>query len=141
MRRPLAPQGLMLGLFLLGMICLSSSAVNAQQRQAKEKQTGSLEHLRMAKASRVDHPPKLDGTLDDPLWEQASPTNNFLQREPFEGQSPTEKTEVRILYDKHDVYFGITCLDSDPKGIIASEFGAMSARNWTITSKSSSILR
>src|SRR5215471_14533137 len=115
MRRPLAPQGLMLGLFLLGMICLSPSAVNAQQPQVKEKQTGNLEHLRTANASRVDHPPKLDGTLDDSLWQQASPTNNFLQREPFEGQAPTEKTEVRILYDRHNVYFGIACLDSNPK--------------------------
>jgi len=47
--------------------------------------------------------------------------DNFLQREPFEGQLPTEHTEVRILYSKHEVYFGITCLDSDPTGIFASE--------------------
>ena len=47
--------------------------------------------------------------------------DNFLQREPFEGQPPTEKTEVRILYSKHEVYFGIRCLDSDANGIIATE--------------------
>jgi Domain of unknown function (DUF5916) len=51
----------------------------------------------------------------------ATPISNFRQREPYEGQSPTEKTEVRILYTKHEVYFGITCLDSDPKGIVATE--------------------
>jgi hypothetical protein len=44
-----------------------------------------------------------------------------LQREPFEGQPPTEKTEVRIVYDKHEVYFGIKCFDSDSKGIVATE--------------------
>ena len=32
--------------------------------------------------------------------------DNFLQREPLEGQASTEKTEVRILYSKHEVYFG-----------------------------------
>jgi len=63
----------------------------------------------------------LDGKLDDPLWQQATPISNFRQREPFEGQAPTEKTEVRILYDKHEVYFGITCFDSNPKGIVATE--------------------
>ena len=63
----------------------------------------------------------MDGTLDDPLWQQATAIANFLQREPFEGQAPTEKTEVRILYSKHEVYFGITCLDSDPKKIVATE--------------------
>jgi hypothetical protein len=63
----------------------------------------------------------LDGTLDDPLWLQAAPISNFLQREPYEGQHPTEQTEVRILYTKHEVYFGITCFDSGPSGIVATE--------------------
>jgi hypothetical protein len=69
----------------------------------------------------VDRAPKLDGTLNDPLWLQATPVTDFLQREPYEGQPPTETTEVRILYTKHEVYFGITCLDPDPKGIVATE--------------------
>jgi Domain of unknown function (DUF5916)/Carbohydrate family 9 binding domain-like len=69
----------------------------------------------------VDRAPKLDGTLDDPLWQQATAIANFLQREPYEGQPPTERTEVRILYTRHEVYFGITCLDSGPKSIVATE--------------------
>jgi hypothetical protein len=72
-------------------------------------------------ASRVDRAPKLDGTLDDPLWQQATPIVNFLQREPYEGQTPTEHAEVFVLYSKHEVYFGINCFDSHPKGIIATE--------------------
>ncbi len=63
----------------------------------------------------------MDGTLDDPLWQQATPITNFLQREPYEGQAPTEQTEVRILYTKHEVFFGITCRDSDSNGIVATE--------------------
>ena len=111
-------------LFLLVLVCIGSPVLNAQQQkgpQQTESQAGAQEPARIAKATRVEHPPKLDGTLDDPEWQLASPINNFLQREPFEGQVPTEKTEVRILYDKHNVYFGILCSDSDPKGIIATE--------------------
>ena len=89
--------------------------------QAPGRQVGAQEPLRSAQASRVDRAPKMDGTLDDPLWPQATPIANFLQREPYEGQAPTERTEVRVLYDKHEVYFGITCFDSDPKGIVATE--------------------
>lgn len=63
----------------------------------------------------------MDGTLDDPLWQQATPITNFLQREPYEGQAPTEQTEVRILYTKHEVFFGITCRDSDSNGIVVTE--------------------
>jgi hypothetical protein len=69
----------------------------------------------------VNRAPRLDGTLNDPLWEQATPISNFLQREPFEGQPPTERTEVRILYTRNEVYFGVTCFDSDPSGIVATE--------------------
>ena len=46
----------------------------------------------------VDHAPKLDGTLNDPLWLNAKPITDFRQREPREGEPATEKTEVRILY-------------------------------------------
>jgi hypothetical protein len=69
----------------------------------------------------VDRAPKLDGTLNDPLWQQATPVTNFLQREPYEGEPPTERTEVRVLYTKHAVFFGIMCLDSDPRKIVATE--------------------
>ena len=111
-------------LFLLALVGSSSSLLHAQSHsspQTKETQTGAQEPLRTTKASRVDRAPKLDGTLDDPIWQQATPIANFLQREPFEGQTPTERTEVRILYSKHEVYFGITCFDSSPKGIVATE--------------------
>src|SRR6201981_1068431 len=74
-----------------------------------------------AEAIRVDHAPKLAGTLDDPLWQTAKPITDFHQREPYEGQSPTERTEVRILYTRHAVYFGIHCYDSEPSRIVATE--------------------
>src|SRR6266849_4582286 len=89
--------------------------------QTNQRQLGVPESLRSAQASRVDRVPKMDGTLDDPLWQQATPITNFLQREPYEGQAPTERTEVRILYTRHNVYFGIVCYDSEPKRIVATE--------------------
>jgi hypothetical protein len=108
-------------LFLIALV--SSRPVSAQQETTprRERQAGAQEPFRTAQASQVERAPKLDGTLDDPLWQQASPISNFLQREPFEGQPPTEKTEVRVLYTKHEVYFGITCSDSQPGRIIATE--------------------
>jgi len=99
----------------------SLCAQSGTTSQVPQRQVGAQAPLRTAQASRVDRAPKLDGTLDDPLWQQASPISNFLQREPYEGQAPTETTEVRIVYDKHEVYFGVTSFDSDPKGIVATE--------------------
>jgi len=105
-------------------VSVRSSALNPQDpsgAQSRESQAGTQQPLRIARATRVEHPPKLDGTLDDPIWQLASPITEFLQREPFEGQPPTEKTEVRVLYDKHSVYFGVLCFDSDPARIVAGE--------------------
>jgi len=76
---------------------------------------------RLAKGSRTDHAPHLDGTLDDPVWKTAEPLTDFRQREPLETSPATEKTEVRILYDSHHVYFGIHCYDSDPAAIVATQ--------------------
>ncbi len=74
-----------------------------------------------AEAVPVERAPKLDGTLDDSLWQLARPITDFRQREPLEGLPATEKTEVRILYTRRAVYFGIHCFDSNPSRIIASE--------------------
>jgi len=109
----------------LALLAWASSIYLAAQTQSKsqgkQRRTSVQETFRTAQATRVDHAPRLDGTLDDPLWQLAPPIDNFLQREPSEGQPPTEKTEVRILYSKHEVYFGIRCFDSDPNGIFATE--------------------
>ena len=80
-----------------------------------------IEPVRTARAVSVERPPKMDGTLDDPIWQLAKPITDFRQREPFEGQRATEATEVRILYTHKDVYFGIACHDSTPHGVIASQ--------------------
>src|SRR5258708_11147089 len=76
---------------------------------------------RVAAAVRVDQSPKLDGTLDDPLWQSARIAGDFRQKEPLEGEPATEKTEVRILYTRAAVYFGIHCYDSSPSRIVATE--------------------
>ena len=74
-----------------------------------------------AEATRAERAPKLDGTLDDLVWQSAKPVAEFRQQEPNEGETATEKTEVRILYTRHAVYFGIHCYDSEPAKIVATE--------------------
>jgi AraC family transcriptional regulator of adaptative response / DNA-3-methyladenine glycosylase II len=124
------------GAVLLGSLCMFLPLLHAQSpasQQSKTAQPRAPEPLGIAQASRVDKAPRMDGILDDPLWKQATPIVNFLQREPYEGQTPTEQTEVRILFTKREVYFGITCFDSNPKGIItdiATSAGFQSVRQF-----------
>jgi len=61
--------------FLLTFLCASSWLLYSQSGmspQTKEPQLGPQEPLRTARASRVDQAPRMDGTLDDPLWQKAS---------------------------------------------------------------------
>src|SRR5258708_4966076 len=79
-------------LFLLTLLCTLQGSLYCQSGangQTKQRQPGAQEASRIARATRVDHAPKLDGTLDDPLWQQATPIAHFLQREPYEGQAAT----------------------------------------------------
>src|SRR5437588_6973443 len=112
-------------LVLALLACLSDVITTARQSKVpperKHGEIGVQEPLRIAQATRVDHAPKLDGTLDDPLWQKAAPITDFFQREPYEGQPPSELTEVRMLYTKTEVYFGIRCRDSEPRRIVSTE--------------------
>src|SRR3989441_3584656 len=82
---------------------------------------GDSPSMRSVVAVRADKAPELDGSLKDAGWQDAGLISNFRQREPFERQPPTEKTEVRVLYDSRYLYFGIQCFDSEPKKIVATE--------------------
>lgn len=66
------------------------------------------------------HQPSMDNP-GDKAWSNASEITGFKQREPFEGRAETEKTSVRVLYDRHSLYFLINCYDMEPKRIVASE--------------------
>jgi hypothetical protein len=50
--------------------------------------------------------PRLDGRLDDEAWAAAPAVSGFRQKDPAEGAPATEATEVRFVYDDHDLYVG-----------------------------------
>ena len=42
---------------------------------------------------------RVDGTMDEPLWQNAEVISDFIQQEPNVGQPVSERTEVRVLID------------------------------------------
>ncbi|MEY4636953.1 MAG: hypothetical protein RJA55_2751 [Acidobacteriota bacterium] len=74
-----------------------------------------------AQALKVTAPPKLDGRLDDPIWQRAAIISGFKQREPEEGRDASEPTAVRIAYDQSHLYIGAVLDDRVPAEIRASE--------------------
>src|SRR4029077_10447974 len=93
------PQLVSRTLCLIILAILSAASFPVVANPAPQQNNSGVAH-----AARVDHAPRLDGTLGDTLWQSAQPITEFFQREPYEGQPPTEKTEVRILYSRNEIY-------------------------------------
>ena len=70
---------------------------------------------------RVAAAPNIDGVLDEVAWGAATPMTGFTQREPNDGQTASELTEVRILFDYEALYVGVWAFDSQPDGIMPGE--------------------
>jgi len=82
------------------------------------------------KAVRVQTPPVIDGSLSDSVWQSAPAISDFAEQEPKRNNPPSEKTEVKILYDENNIYIGAFCYDREPGKIVARELkwdGRMSA--------------
>jgi hypothetical protein len=97
---------------LLGLLVLGDPPAVSAQESWEEYQ---------ADAVRVATPPRIDGVLDEAIWQTAAVIDEFIQQEPNEGAPATERTEVRILYDGSSLYLGVRAFHSDTEDVIATE--------------------
>jgi hypothetical protein len=63
----------------------------------------------------------IDGRLDEPQWASAALASNFIQNEPDEDAPATEPTEIRVMYDKDNLYFAINAMQREEDRVIISE--------------------
>ncbi len=67
------------------------------------------------RAVRLDGPLRVDGVLDEGVYETTPPFGGFLQQLPVQGAPATEQTEAWILYDDNNVYVAARLWDSAPE--------------------------
>lgn len=81
------------------------------------------ESKKTIKAVKLDNPEEFvfDGRVDEPFWDRIEPAIGFRMQEPREGAKATEPTEVRIAYDRKNLYMGVILYDSNPSGIKANQ--------------------
>lgn len=103
---------------LVLLILLGSAPLRAQAGNEITR-TGATRPV--AHATQVDSGPRLDGRLDDAEWARATVLTGFIQHEPFDGRAATERTEVRIVFDRQALYIGARLYDSDAAGIVRGE--------------------
>ena len=65
-------------------------------------------------AARAAEPPRIDGQLDDAVWQSAIRLTEFVQVRPVDGAPATEDTEVWIAYDSGNIYLAMHAHYTDP---------------------------
>lgn len=75
-----------------------------------------------AVAIKINEEIKIDGDLSEQAWKKAIPISDFVQLDPYEGENPSEKTEVKILYNDKAIYLGFILYDSEPVKIVSNLF-------------------
>lgn len=77
------------------------------------------ERSKVLNIKRIEHPPKIDGVLDDPCWKDIQPVSGFVQYDPVNGAPASEETYVWAGYDDNYLYFAFLMKDSQPEKIWA----------------------
>ena len=54
-----------------------------------------------------DTPPRIDGDINDEIWQQAQAIDDMVQNDPDNMQPPTERTLVKVAYDDRSVYVAV----------------------------------
>ncbi len=61
---------------------------------------------------------RIDGRLSEEVWATVPVVTDLLQRDPDEGKSATERTEIRVAYDDKALYIGARLFDTQPNRIV-----------------------
>jgi len=69
-------------------------------------------------ATRVTEAPKIDGKLNEKIWQNLPVATEFTQTIPYNGRPGTQNTEVKIAYDDEAIYFGAMLYDTSPDSIL-----------------------
>ncbi len=87
---------------------------------AEDMDTSATRKTIIIQAVKTDEQIKIDGLLNEKIWQKSFSVSDFTQRDPVENSKPTEKTEVRIVYDNDAIYIGARMYDSFPDSIVAN---------------------
>ena len=86
-----------------------------------DAQTQTERELPRMSAQRISDEIKIDGVLDEPIWQNVEPIRQLYQIQPDQGDPATEQSEIRILYDDKKLYFGFVFFDSGMDKIVAND--------------------
>ncbi|TGE22933.1 DUF5916 domain-containing protein [Hymenobacter metallicola] len=99
----------------VGLLTYTAAAQTSSTASADAKVLAPKKQLQ---ALRITEGIKLDGVLDEAMWQQAGIATDFIQNRPNPGPPEKHKTEVRVLYDDANLYIGAVMHDVSGDSIL-----------------------
>src|SRR5687768_6755234 len=96
---------------------LPSLLLSQSQNGAGYESRRTVHAVRLNEGESVE----MNGQLDEAFWERAVPASDFIQQDPATGAPATERTEVRVVFDRNRLYLGINCFDAEPEKLLGNQ--------------------
>ncbi|NIM52274.1 MAG: hydrolase [Gemmatimonadales bacterium] len=107
---------------LAALLAAPWAAASAQQTSnggPGRTSSGSTKPAAAVAVRALSGGPRVDGRLDDEIWKTAPAISDFTQQDPNQGEPPSERTEVRVVYTDAAIYVGVRAYDSQADQIAA----------------------
>lgn len=99
---------LLLPVLLLCCVLIAAPGHAQEQKEPQKKYNYPQKSLQ---AQRITEAPKIDGELNEAVWQQAEVATQFIKNRPNPGPLEKHPTEVRLLYDDAAIYIGAVMHD------------------------------
>ena len=73
------------------------------------------------RAQRTTMPLRIDGRLDEAIYENVPAISDFIQNEPREGAPANERTDAWVFFDDEHIYVVARCWETEPDRLVANE--------------------
>jgi Carbohydrate family 9 binding domain-like/Domain of unknown function (DUF5916) len=93
--------------------CLSSALVSSPVQSAEGTSGKTIQ------AVRTNTPPKIDGVLDDVVWQKAAIVEDLHEVSPNEFSETSEPSKYYVLYDQNAIYVAVRLWESNLDDVTA----------------------
>ena len=73
---------------------------------------------KVIRATYIEKKPKIDGVLDEEVWQNTPIATDFIENSPNPGRASSQRTEVKVLYTTEGIYVGAKMYDTAPDSIL-----------------------
>lgn len=100
---------------LLAALAAAPAAAQGPASSPRSRPTAQVGRIEPADAPRVD------GRMHDACWQGAPAIGELTMVEPWDGRTPTQRTVVKLLHDRSNLYIGLWCYDTNAGDIRATQ--------------------